>query len=125
MRELLQSEELRPQRQAVLNSNSAVAVQALVTQAEKRLKLVHSRMKDTTRQAEMEAGRMAIAVDRFRAEAETLWPRLKVDVKEYREDRIVQVIAWVKGEKGPCLVIFEPRAGFPSIELQAQLGLIG
>jgi hypothetical protein len=96
----------------------------MVEQAEARLKLIAVRMKDEKRQQEMEAGRKVNALNEFRALAPTLWPRLDVEVLVVEFGKIL-TRARVKGEKEYCLRVLEDFKNFPSIHLQAQLGLVG
>jgi len=95
----------------------------MVKQAEERIALIVERMKDPQRQLEIEAGKNAIKVEMFNVDAVELWPRLYVTAK-YRAG-VVKCTASVKGEPAFCLVHEEPFAEFPSIHLQAMLGLAG
>lgn len=129
LRDLLQSDELCSQREAVLNTGSAVAVQALVKQGEKRLELIQKNLGDKIRQAEMLMGKMAVRINEFNIQARILWPRLKIVAKiEVSTDKNrcnVRVKAKVKGEGYFCVDHSELYGEFPSVELQAQLGLVG
>ena len=130
LRELLQSEDLRPQREAVLASGSVLAVREMQRVAEKRLALVQERLGDSIRKAEMMMGEMVSKVNQFnQVTAPMLWPRLEVHAKPYASAESnryeVRVRAKVKNETEYCINHTEPWDVFPSEELQAMLGLVG